>query len=288
MRVLFVFLPVVLGFTVRPVTVSHSSFKTQLDAVGIFFGTSTGNTESVAELISAEFGDDASEPIDIDSVQGKLADEFAKYDALIVGTPTWNTGADTERSGTGWDEVYYGEMQDLKLQGKNVAVFGLGDSVSYAENYADGTGELHDVFQALGCNMLGYVSQEGYEHEASKAIRGDLFCGLPLDNVNFEELTAERVSKWVAQLKDEGILDLEGSGSRDDESVETPDPVMADLDAALRMDLEESSSLLTESISKVGAGGFTPHYNAKTGRTMWTSADGRTCYYTEASAKVSP
>ncbi len=92
MRVLFVFLPVVLGFTVRPVTVSHSSFKTQLDAVGIFFGTSTGNTESVAELISAEFGDDASEPIDIDSVQGKLADEFAKYDALIVGTPTWNTG----------------------------------------------------------------------------------------------------------------------------------------------------------------------------------------------------
>ncbi len=92
MSALLIFLPVVLGFTIQPATVSHSSFKTQLDAVGIFFGTSTGNTESVAELISAEFGDDASEPIDIDSVQGKLADEFAKYDALIVGTPTWNTG----------------------------------------------------------------------------------------------------------------------------------------------------------------------------------------------------
>ena len=171
-------------------------------------------------------------------------------------------------------------------------MFGLGDSVSYAENYADGTGELHDVFQALGCNMLGYVSQEGYEHESSKAIRGSLFCGLPLDNVNFEELTAERVSKWVAQLKDEGILDMAGSGSRADEAVETdfvaPDLVMADSDAALRMDLEESSTLLTESINNVGAGGFTPHYNSKTGRTMWTSVDGRTCYYTEASAKVSP
>jgi hypothetical protein len=92
MSALLIVLPVVLGFTVQPVTVSHYSFKTQLDAVGIFFGTSTGNTESVADLISAQFGDDASEPIDIDSVQGKLADEFAKYDALIVGTPTWNTG----------------------------------------------------------------------------------------------------------------------------------------------------------------------------------------------------
>ena len=201
-------------------------------------------------------------------------------------------GADTERSGTGWDEVYYGEMQDLKLQGKSVAVFGLGDSVSYGENYADATGELHDVFQALGCNMLGYVSQDGYEHESSKAIRGDLFCGLPLDNVNFEELTAERVSKWVAQLKDEGILDSTGSGKQGDEAAESdfvaPDLVAADSDEALRMDLEESSTLLTESISAVGAGGFTPHYNAKTGRTMWTSSDGRTCYYTEASAKVSP
>ena len=201
-------------------------------------------------------------------------------------------GADTERSGTGWDEVYYGEMQDLKLQGKNVAVFGLGDSVSYGENYADATGELHDVFQALGCNMLGYVSQDGYEHESSKALRGDLYCGLPLDNVNFEELTAERVSKWVAQLKVEGILDSAGSGKQDEEAVETvdvaPDPVLSFSEDTLRMQLEESSTLLTESINTVGAGGFTPHYNAKTGRTMWTSSNGRTCYYTEASAKVSP
>jgi flavodoxin I len=55
-----------------------------------------------------------------------------------------NTGADTERSGTGWDEIYYSEMQTLNpsLEGKKVAVFGLGDSVSYSENYADATGEV--------------------------------------------------------------------------------------------------------------------------------------------------
>ena len=79
--------------------------------VGIFFGTSTGSTQEASDLISAAFGDEAaSEPIDIEEVDS-VADEFSKYDALIVGTPTWNTGADTERSGTGWDEIYYSEMQ---------------------------------------------------------------------------------------------------------------------------------------------------------------------------------
>ena len=101
-------------------------------------------------------------------------------------------GADTERSGTGWDELYYDSMSDLDLSGKKVAVFGLGDSVSYAENYSDAAGELHDVFEKLGCQMYGYVSQEGYLHEDSKAIRGDKFCGLLLDMVNQEELTTER------------------------------------------------------------------------------------------------
>ncbi len=79
--------------------------------IGVFFGTSTGNTERVADLISDEFGDDAEGPFEIDEIQGSVAKTFAAYDALVVGTPTWNTGADTERSGTGWDEIYYGEMQ---------------------------------------------------------------------------------------------------------------------------------------------------------------------------------
>ena len=61
------------------------------------------------------------------------------------------------------------------LANKPVAVFGLGDQSSYGENFADATGELFDVFESLGCRMHGACSQEGYEHEDSKAIRGDKF-----------------------------------------------------------------------------------------------------------------
>ena len=55
--------------------------------------------------------------------------------------------------------------------------------------------------------MMGYTSTEGYEQDASKALRGDQFCGLLCDEVNQDDLTEERVQNWVAQLKAEGILD---------------------------------------------------------------------------------
>lgn len=285
------------AFTVLPrvPTTTTTSSALCMAKVGVFFGTSTGNTENAAELIAEQLG--AEGPFDVDDGDSIVA-TFQKYDALVVGTPTWNTGADTERSGTGWDELYYGSMESLQLQGKKVAVFGLGDSVSYAENYADAAGELHDVFENLGCKMFGYVSQEGYLHEDSKSIRGDKFCGLLLDAINQEELTEERVEKWVEQLTEEGFL--EGGGAvapavseaapaaepAQSASLSDMDALVAKLEAEnalLKQQLSEGSALLDQSIESHSSG-YKPHTNPKTGKTMWTSPDGRTCYYTDGPA----
>lgn len=76
--------------THRPVIQTTTLYASP--SIGIFFGTSTGSTEEAAHLISAELGDVASEPIEIDEVQGSVAAQFAKFDSLVVGTPTWNTG----------------------------------------------------------------------------------------------------------------------------------------------------------------------------------------------------
>jgi len=188
-------------------------------------------------------------------------------------------------------------IKDLKLQGKNVAVFGLGDQVSYAENYADASGELHDVFENLGCNMMGYTSQDGYEHEESKAIRGEKFCGLLCDEVNQDDLSGERVESWVAQLKAEGFMDGESTATSGGDSSQVidisaspvSDDAIAELEkenAELRMMLEQNSKLMDEVMQAQGNNsGFTPHYNSKTCITMWTSADGRKCYYTTEKPK---
>ena len=228
------------------------------------------------------FGSDiAAEPVDVDTLKaGSLAQSFGQHGALICGTPTWNTGAETERSGTGWDDLYYDKLPQLKdeLDQKKCAVFGLGDQVSYAENYADGAGELFDVFTDLGCNMVPYAatSQDGYEHEGSKSIRGDKFCGLLLDQINQEDLTDDRISIWVAQLIENGFLE---GGAK----TAAPPLVQVDMatpEAALKEELEACSAVLYETIVSESSGGFTPHYNAATRKTMWTSPDGRSSYVT--------
>eukprot|EP00980_Cylindrotheca_fusiformis_P013772 scaffold3556_cov190-Cylindrotheca_fusiformis.AAC.7 len=257
----------------------------EMASTAIVFGTSTGSTETVADLIAENLEGQVDGPFDVETLEGSVKDFFEKYDSLIVGTPTWNTGADSERSGTGWDELYYGDMQEMNLQGKKVAVFGLGDQISYSENYADATGELHDVFEALGCKMMGYTSQEGYEHEDSKSIRGDLFCGLLCDMVNQEELSEERVEKWVAQLKSEGFFEGSTAGGAPApqvvDAVAIEDPPVASLEQ-----LEDHSTLMDETIESHASDGFKPYHNPVTKSTMWVSSDGRSCYYTADTPKT--
>merc|ERR1712071_453389 len=37
-----------------------------------------------------------------------------------------------------------------------------------------------------------------------------------------------------------------------------------------------------------GVDGFKPYYNPKSGRTMWVSADGKSCYYTSTGSSFKP
>lgn len=156
-------------------------------------------------------------------------------------------------------------------------MFGLGDSVSYSENYGDATGELHDVFENLGCKMCGYTSPEGYLHEESKAIRGDSFCGLLLDAVNEEELTEERVKKWVAKLLAEGFL--ESSGGSAAQTVVAPPSPQVELAATEVFDDPVLAQELIEEVKNTRSG-YIAHYNPRTDKTMWISTDGKTSYVT--------
>ena len=169
-------------------------------------------------------------------------------------------------------------MSELNIEGKHVAVFGCGDQSSYAENFADATGELHDVLQNLGAKVFGYTSQEGYEHEDSKSIRGDEFCGLLCDAVNQDELTGERVQNWVLQLKKESFMEGPGSVTNEEPIQES----ISDNIESVFQDIDESSNILDENIKRHvdTSMGFQSYYNGKTKTTMFVSADGRSCYYT--------
>merc|ERR1712037_279270 len=128
------------------------------------------------------------------------AEDLAEYDGLIVGCPTWNTGADEYRSGTAWDDLL-DDIKGLSLGGKPVAIFGCGDSAGYGDNFCDGIEELHNTFKAAGAKMLGYVSASDYDYSESKSVSDGKFLGLPLDQDNEYDKSEGRVGTWVDQLK---------------------------------------------------------------------------------------
>ena len=167
--------------------------------IGIYFATTTGKTEDIAERLHDLLGG-ANSPKDLADL-GDLS-EFNSLDGIICGIPTWNTGADSERSGTAWDSML-DEIGALSLSGKKVAIFGLGDSSTYTENFCDAMEELHSYFAKAGASMVGYTDKSGYTFEESKSIVGGKFCGLPLDEDSESDLTDERLESWANQLKQE-------------------------------------------------------------------------------------
>jgi len=168
-------------------------------AVGLFFGTQGGNTETAAGEIASATGLEAKDIADA------AAGDLAGFDGLIVGAPTWHTGADEQRTGTAWDD-YFEELRGMDFCGKPVAVFGVGDQAGYGDNFCDAIEELHSTFAAAGAKMIGFVPDSGYElYSESKSVKDGKFLGLALDQDNEDDQTADRVKAWVDQIKGEGM-----------------------------------------------------------------------------------
>ena len=147
-----------------------------------------------AEKIRAIIGE---ELVDIHNIKESPISLMADYDLLILGISTWDFGEIQED----WSEIWQ-KIAGVSLNGKYVALFGLGDQEGYGEWYLDAMGMLHDEIQQVGANIIGYWPNQGYEFEASKALTedGSHFVGLALDEDSQYELSDERIATWVEQV----------------------------------------------------------------------------------------
>ncbi len=164
--------------------------------IGIFYGSSTGQTEHVAEKLQQLLGEENADLINID---GAVKKDLEKYKYLILGTPTWGLGEMQDD----WED-FSGILEKADLKGKKIALFGLGDQDTYPESFADGVGILYDKIRKK-TTIVGKWPREGYEFSESEAFRGGSFVGLILDQENQPEQTAERLDKWVELLKKEFV-----------------------------------------------------------------------------------
>ena len=165
--------------------------------IGLFYGSSTCYTQMVAEKIQALLGADL---VTLHNLKETPIQTMAQYDALIFGISTWDFGEIQEDWLASWDAI-----DQVKLGGKQIALFGLGDQQGYGEWFLDAMGLLHDKLLLQGCQMVGYWPNEGYQFEASKALvdEGRYFVGLALDETSQYQLTDERLARWLPQVLDE-------------------------------------------------------------------------------------
>ena len=104
--------------------------------IGLFYGSTTGNTLKVAELIQKAFGPGQVQLVD---VRRASPEDLKKYDVLILGTSTWHWGGLQDE----W-AIFEDQLTPEVLAGKKVAFFGVGDQKRYPDHFADGMGLLYD------------------------------------------------------------------------------------------------------------------------------------------------
>ncbi|HTX89204.1 MAG TPA: flavodoxin [Bacteroidales bacterium] len=168
-----------------------------MSKIGIFYGSTTGNTEKVAGLIQKEFGPGNADLFNVDITERK---EVEKYPYLIFGISTWGV-SDLQDDFEDFMDV----LEDIDYTGRKVALFGLGDQSTYTESFVDAMGIVYDRLKNLGAKIVGLVSREGYSFEDSMALVNGKLAGLALDEDFESHLTEERIRKWVNDLKKEFV-----------------------------------------------------------------------------------
>ena len=166
-----------------------------MQKIGIFYGSSTGNSEFAAEQIQKEFGADNATIIDVSSAK---PNEIDQYSNLIFGCSTLEIGE------LEYDfEDFMPQIKEANLKDKKIAIFGLGDQESYPDSFVDSIGIIYEAIKNKGCQVVGKVSTQGYDYDESKGEVDGEFLGLPLDEENQGDLTDARIKKWVEKLKEE-------------------------------------------------------------------------------------
>ena len=162
---------------------------------GVFYGSTTGTTESVARTIAEKLGIPSSDVYDVSKM---TADVAGSYEALILGTSTWGDG---ELQDDWYDGIKV--LKGMDLSGKTVALFGCGDSESYSDTFCDGMGILFEDLKNSGCRFIGAVPDADYTYNSSIAVTDSNFVGLAIDDINESDKTDERVTAWTEKLKTE-------------------------------------------------------------------------------------
>lgn len=142
-----------------------------MSTLPIVYASTSGHTEYVVGLIAAAIPGAVATRVERATPETLLAG-----DALLLASGTWNTGGAEGQLNPHMHAFVHGAAKDVDLQGKKVAVVGLGDA---RYRYTARAGEL----------LQRWVEE-----------RGGTLLGAPLIVVNEPYGQEDAVKEWAANL----------------------------------------------------------------------------------------
>ena len=160
-------------------------------ATAVFYTSSTGNSGEIASKIAEGLGE-----VEVFDLSSTDVSKISDYDKVIIGGSTWGEGELNDDFDDIWDD-----FAALDLSDKTIALFGLGDQEGYGEDFCNALGIIYEHVNSTGANVVGFTSTDGYEYDDSKAEIDGQFVGLVIDEDNQDDLTDERISAWIEDIK---------------------------------------------------------------------------------------
>ena len=164
-----------------------------MQKIGIFYGSDSSNTQNICQKVAKELGD-----VELFDVAKASKEDFMKFNNLILATPTYGHG-DLQDD---WDS-FLDTLSEDDFSGKVVAFIGVGDQDTYNDTFCNGVSYLYH--KAAKAKRIGQTANEGYYFDDTEALVDGKLIGLLLDEDNQEDLSDERITKWVAQIKNEFV-----------------------------------------------------------------------------------
>ena len=127
-------------------------------AIGLFYGSTNGDTYAVAQRISSlcESPADPWAHISLHDVAVDPLETMLRYAHLIIGAPTWDVGQ-LQRD---WEQIF-DDFDALDLSGRKVALYGLGDQIGYPDTFVDALAFFADKVTEHGATISGHWPAAG-------------------------------------------------------------------------------------------------------------------------------
>jgi len=169
-----------------------SLIKPNKKMTGIFFGSTTGTTESVAARIAERLG---VAQADVHNVAAASVEDVKKYDLLLLGSSTWGSGELQDD----WP-AFLDKLGKEDLSGRRVALFGCGDAGIYSDTFCDAMAEIRDGLASTGCTFVGGFDAEEYPGCGSRLCQDGEAIGWAVDDSASDAENQMRMELWIAAI----------------------------------------------------------------------------------------